>query len=88
MAIPRADFALRTEAVFAFSKLGFAAGEPLLFLDEAELQATHAAGRLDVVLLDHNRLSGDMLWAGLSAPRHSIVSPSRACRLGLMCGAG
>jgi exopolyphosphatase len=54
--VPRADYKLRTEAVFLFSSLGI---EPdlLTFIDEVDLDALHAAGDLELLLVDHNVLA-------------------------------
>ncbi len=52
--IPRADFKLRTEAVFLFNEAGV---EPdlLLFADEVDLAKLHSEGRLKLSLVDHNK---------------------------------
>lgn len=55
MNIPREDFPLRTEAVWLFREAGVEV-EELLFLDDVDLAALHAQGRLRLVLVDHNRL--------------------------------
>ncbi len=55
---PRADFALRTEAVYLFATLGVDV-DALLFIDEIDLDALHQAGRLRLTLVDHNILSAD-----------------------------
>ena len=52
----RADFPLRTEAVELFKSLGLGP-ERLLFAEEADLRRLAAEDRLEVTLLDHNRLS-------------------------------
>jgi exopolyphosphatase len=54
--VPRADYKLRTEAVFLFSSVGIDA-ELLTFIDEVDLKALHADGELELVLVDHNVLS-------------------------------
>ena len=52
--IPRADFKLRTEAVYLFERAGVdPAG--LLFADEIDLQRLYESGKLKIVLVDHNR---------------------------------
>jgi len=55
--VPRADYKLRTEAVFLFASVGI---EPdmLTFIDEVDLGALHAAGGIELILVDHNVLSG------------------------------
>jgi len=50
---PAADYKLRTEAVFLFSSVGLGPGQ-LTFVDEVDLSALHAAGGLELVLVDHN----------------------------------
>lgn len=55
MPIPRADFKLRTEAVYVFNKAGINLKE-LLFIDEVTL-ADLLAGNGQLVLIDHNKLS-------------------------------
>jgi exopolyphosphatase len=54
--VPRADYKLRTEAVFLFASVGI---EPdmLTFIDEVELAGLHAAGGIELVLVDHNVLA-------------------------------
>jgi len=54
--VPRADYKLRTEAVFLFASVGI---EPdmLTFIDEVDLAGLHAAGGIELVLVDHNVLS-------------------------------
>ena len=54
--VPRADYKLRTEAVFLFASVGI---EPdmLTFIDEVDLGALHAAGGLELILVDHNVLA-------------------------------
>lgn len=54
--IPRADFKLRTEAVYLLSEVGIGP-ELLTFIDEVDLDATLAQGRLELVLVDHNALA-------------------------------
>lgn len=50
---PRADFKLRTEAAFLFASLGLGP-EHLSFIDDVDLDALEAGGRLELVLVDHN----------------------------------
>ena len=50
---PRADFKLRTEAVFLFASLGLGP-EHLSFVDDLDLGALQAGGGLELVLVDHN----------------------------------
>lgn len=52
--IPREDFRLRTEARYLFDAADLPESE-LVFAEDLELAALHAAGRLDLVLVDHNR---------------------------------
>ncbi|TVR69557.1 MAG: hypothetical protein EA427_08045 [Spirochaetaceae bacterium] len=52
--IPREDFKLRTEAVYLFEKAGVDL-QALIFADEIDLGALKSAGRLSLVLVDHNR---------------------------------
>jgi len=55
MPIPRADFKLRTEAVYVFNRAGINLKE-VIFFDEVNLQAIMATdGQL--VLMDHNKLA-------------------------------
>ena len=61
--IPRADLALRPEAVRLFREAGLDA-EALPFLDGFDADTAHAAGRLRLVLVDHNRLAAAQApWA-------------------------
>ena len=53
--IPHEDFRLRTEALYLFDAAGLPESE-LVFAEDLDLAALHAAGRLDLVLVDHNRL--------------------------------
>ena len=64
--IPRADFKLRTEAAFLFSHAGVKT-ESLLFAEDVDLPALHAAGKLELVLIDHNKL------ASVQAPLENAV---------------
>ena len=52
--IPRADYKLRTEAVYLFAAAGI---DPqlLLFADDLDLCALHKAGKLKLTLIDHNK---------------------------------
>jgi exopolyphosphatase len=54
--VPRADYKLRTEAVFLLSAVGIGP-ERLTFIDEVDLDALRAGGELAVVLVDHNLLA-------------------------------
>ncbi|SIQ62924.1 exopolyphosphatase [Alkalispirochaeta americana] len=56
--IPRGDYKLRTEAVFLLRQAGI---DPALlsFIDEIDLAGLHRAGRLELTLVDHNRLAGN-----------------------------
>lgn len=56
--IPKADFKLRTEAVFLFNEAGVNI-DSLIFKDDVDLKKLQAAGRLNLVLIDHNKLSAD-----------------------------
>jgi len=55
---PRADFVLRTEAVYLFAALGVDV-DALLFIDEIDLDSLQRAGRLRLTLVDHNILCTD-----------------------------
>ncbi|POR03629.1 hypothetical protein AU468_05120 [Alkalispirochaeta sphaeroplastigenens] len=55
--IPRGDYKLRTEAVFLMRQAGVDPGL-LSFIDEIDLAGLHRAGRLELTLVDHNRLAG------------------------------
>jgi len=57
--IPRADFRLRTEAVYLFQKAGLDQGL-LNFAGDLDLDRLAAEGRLRLVLTDHNKLSGTL----------------------------
>jgi exopolyphosphatase len=54
--VPRADFKLRTEAVYLFREAGIDIGL-LHFADEVDPGALKAAGRLKLTLIDHNKLA-------------------------------
>ncbi|MFU8896392.1 MAG: DHHA2 domain-containing protein [Gammaproteobacteria bacterium] len=54
--VPRADYKLRTEAVFLFSSVGITA-DLLTFIDEVDLDALQAGDGLELILVDHNVLS-------------------------------
>jgi exopolyphosphatase len=64
--IAAADFNLRQDIVFVFNQLQLDTAN-VLFLDTptADLAALHAAGRLDLILVDHNALANRQ--AGLGA---------------------
>lgn len=55
--IPRADFKLRTEAVYLFEESGIDPGS-LIFAEDLNLGVLHASGRLRMILVDHNRPAG------------------------------
>ncbi|MBL4902192.1 MAG: DHH family phosphoesterase [Desulfocapsa sp.] len=55
MPIPRADFKLRTEAVFVFREAGIALDD-VVFFDDIEFDKIMAAGA-GLILLDHNKLA-------------------------------
>ncbi len=52
--IPREDYKLRTEAVYLFDSVGVKP-EQLLFAGDVDLDALHAAGKLQLILIDHNK---------------------------------
>jgi len=54
--IPRADFKLRTEAVYLFDACGVAL-ESLLFTGEVDLDRLQETNRLHLTLVDHNKLA-------------------------------
>lgn len=54
--IPRADFKLRTEAVYLFHATGIELGN-LLFADEIDLDRLQETNRLRLTLVDHNKLA-------------------------------
>lgn len=54
--IPRADFKLRTEAVYLFSAAGVAV-DHLFFSDEVDLDRLQGNDRLRLTLIDHNKLA-------------------------------
>ncbi len=55
MSIPRADFKLRTEAVYLFQKAGVELAD-VVFFDEIDFAAAMESGA-NLVLVDHNKLS-------------------------------
>jgi len=57
--IPRADFRLRSEAVYLFQKAGLDQGL-LNFAGDMDLDRLADEGRLRLVLTDHNKLSGTL----------------------------
>ena len=57
MNIRRDEFALRTEAVYLFREVGVDVSR-LCFLDDVDLDVLAECKRLDLVLVDHNRLAG------------------------------
>ncbi len=61
--IPRADYKLRTEAVYLLSAVGL--GPDLLtFIDEVDLAALQASAALRLVLVDHNGLAAGQAQLG------------------------
>lgn len=52
--IPREDYKLRTEAVYLFESVGVKP-EQLLFAGDVDLDRLHAAGKLQLILIDHNK---------------------------------
>jgi len=54
--IPRADFKLRTEAVYLFEKTGIDI-ENLIFIDQISLANLQDRGSLKLILIDHNKLA-------------------------------
>jgi len=54
--IPRADFKLRTEAVYLFNEAGISS-DLLLFSDDVNLEKLYADGNLNLILVDHNKLA-------------------------------
>jgi len=54
--IPRADFKLRTEAVFLFEEAGVDI-DNLIFAEDLDLSEMNAKNLLSLVLVDHNKLS-------------------------------
>ncbi len=56
--IPRADFKLRTEAVYLFEEAGINI-ENLLFTDDLDIVKLKESGNLNLVLVDHNKLGTD-----------------------------
>jgi exopolyphosphatase len=55
MNIPREDFALRRDVSYMFGQVGIDPGL-LIFRDEIDLSDLHRRGRLQITLVDHNRL--------------------------------
>lgn len=53
--IPRADFKLRTEAVYLFEEAGVDV-DKLIFIDDLNLQDLKDKGLLKLILVDHNKL--------------------------------
>ena len=58
MNIPRADFKLRTEAVYLFNKAGVDL-DNLVFTDEIDLNALNNQGQTKFILMDHNKLASN-----------------------------
>jgi len=68
--IPHSDFSLRTEAVWLFAEVGIDTSN-LVFTDEIDLDALQSAGRLELVLIDHNKLPA--AYTNWSAPVVEIL---------------
>ncbi len=68
--IPRADFKLRTEAVFLFEEAGINI-DHLLFVEDVDLDKLKAGGKLKLVLVDHNKLASGQ--AGLETAITGII---------------
>jgi exopolyphosphatase len=58
--IPRADFKLRTEAVFLFKEAGIDI-DLLLFAEDVDLKRLDAAGNLSLILVDHNKIAANQV---------------------------
>lgn len=58
--IPRADFKLRTEAVYLVKESGITP-EELLFTEDLDITGLHRDGRLTLILVDHNRPTGSLV---------------------------
>ena len=56
--IPRADFKLRTEAVYLFDVAGINI-DHLLFSEDVDLDKLKAGSNLKLILVDHNKLASD-----------------------------
>ncbi|HAK46023.1 MAG TPA: hypothetical protein DCO79_08920 [Spirochaeta sp.] len=56
--IPRADFKLRTEAVFLFNEAKVDI-DSLIFTDDLDLEQIQTEGRLNLILIDHNKLAAE-----------------------------
>jgi exopolyphosphatase len=54
--IPRADFKLRTEAVFLFEEAGISS-DLLLFTEDVDLNKLNESGNLNLILVDHNKIA-------------------------------
>lgn len=59
--IPRADFKLRTEAVYLFEKTGINV-ENLIFIDQISLADLQNRGSLKLTLIDHNKLASSQKY--------------------------
>jgi exopolyphosphatase len=57
--IPRDDFKLRTEAVYLFSEAGIQT-DNLIFTDEINIEEIAKSGKLKMILVDHNKLTGKL----------------------------
>ena len=62
--IPRADFKLRTEAVYLFKEAGVDIDQ-LLFIEDVDLEKLKAGSNLKLILVDHNKLASSQTgWVG------------------------
>jgi exopolyphosphatase len=68
--IPRADFKLRTEAVYLFKEAGVEIDQ-LLFAEDVDLETLNNNGNLKLVLVDHNKLASSQ--SGLEKSVSSIL---------------
>lgn len=68
--IPKSDFKLRTEAVYLFNEAGISI-DTLLFAEDVDLEKIKAGGNLNLVLVDHNKLSS--LQTGLETALSEIL---------------
>ena len=55
--IPKEDFKLRTEAVYLFTEAGIDT-DNLIFSDEINIEEIAKSGKLEIILVDHNRIAG------------------------------
>lgn len=77
IAVSPADMAMRADTAHLFRQVGVDPAS-LLFRDDIPLRALHDAGRLQLVLMDHNRLPGE--WEDMGEVRRAA-----GCRLLLAC---